>query len=601
MSAENMGPFRADGRRRSPEEIQKKVAKELGVVPLVGFEKLVSCSGGVKENHGFVAGFMEAHGARSWSLPLEEGESIVWETAPVPQDLPSVSEVVFLFSMGMGNGSPLPQPSGEFELSLNGERQLSFRVVKYGENWEGPGNTRLRFEVKRLESCPPGQTLALDDVIREESFAAFGVGALKVPFSLLRVGERARIRVSARSRVTSKRWFKLDNSDDVLSKANIYTGLRVLVNGEERLKVGDYGVYFGDLHTHSGDGSEGFGRCGVGTIDENYRYARDVSNLDLYALTDHDWQTDEKYWRRCMDKVEEYDRPGEFVTLPAFEWTSSMYGHRNVYYREPVDAFFDARRTPRGRDSDYWETEVDDPEDLWSKLDELPTEAITIPHHPKASSHPLTWDFFNPRYDRLAEIYSSWGTHEYENNPYRGSGSDHYSHLYLREALDRGLRFGFLASSDGHDGHPGNAQSPESKHHHIYHHLGSGRVGVLAEELTRSAVFEALYERRCYATTGPPIIIDFRLGGRMMGGELKREDVGSSYRLRYSVTVPAFLERVDLIRDGAVVKSHSFVERKSCFKVEHLEEVDEENSTYYYVRVIQSDGEMAWSSPIFIN
>ena len=51
------------------------------------------------------------------------------------------------------------------------------------------------------------------------------------------------------------------------------------------------------------------------------------------------------------------------------------------------------------------------------------------------------------------------------------------------------------------------------KHHHQFHHLGSGRAVVLAEALTREAVFDALHARRCYATTGAPIVLDFTVNG----------------------------------------------------------------------------------------
>ncbi len=587
-----MEPFALEShRRRNPQETVAFALQEHGVWLGEGFGEIVEAQG-VTANSGRIASFLEFGRGRAWYVTQTAPQAVLtWDSAPVPDPLPA-DQAVFVFAMALGNGSPLPQPTGCFDLLLDGRRELSFRVTKYLDHWRG-ANAHFVFHPRRVEAAPPGQALCLDDVLTSESFAAFGLGFLRVPRALLCPGKPLTITVAPRNLEGSTRFFKLDSAH-CIARSNLYPGLAEVCRDRTRPRIGDRYVFFGDIHTHS---AWPHGGCGEGTIDENYLYARDVANLDLYALTDHDWQiAPSKPWEGQLAKAAEYYAPGEFVTLPAYEWTSSLYGHRNVYYGAAEGPLFPCRA-----DGDYWSPAHETPEQLWARLDEAGVPAITVPHHPTATSHPLTWEYFSPKYDRLVEVYSSWGSSEVALNPLRGYGSDRYEHLYVREALARGYQFGLIASSDGHDGHPGNAQSPETKHHHLYHPFGSGRVAVLAPALTREAIFEALQQRRCYATTGPHVALNVTLNERPMGSVVKAGEAGSTPVLQVSVAAPWLIERVQVVKSGAVVVD--FGATRNALEAEFAWPdggFDPSQPAYYYVRLTLADGEMAWSSPIWV-
>ena len=63
-----------------------------------------------------------------------------------------------------------------------------------------------------------------------------------------------------------------------------------------------------------------------------------------------------------------------------------------------------------------------------------------------------------------------------------------------------------IAASDDHRSHPGQPHW--------------GVAAVRAPELTREAVFDALYGRRTYGTTGARILLDFTVDGAPMGSEI---------------------------------------------------------------------------------
>jgi len=582
------------GARRSNQEIIQFAMSHYDVHLVPGFECVLDQSA-CQRNGDVVASFTETH--EVFRVRQNGCDRLVWETAPVPETLER--DVVFLFDVATGYGSPLPQPSGQFDLFLNGEKTLSFRVTKASQLWQGRNGVSFYYEVKRLKAAQPGHSLTLDSQIKDEGMASFGLGLLRVPKRFLRAGEPVRFEVLPVNRNVSTRWFRAGRIFDVFSLVDLGPGLEIVTQGKNSPRVGDYHVYFGDIHAHSAESTIiGPNRgCGVGSRQENFAYARDIAGLDLFALSEHDWQMAEEDWRDLQQINDRFYAPGRFATLHCFEWTSLMYGHRNVYYLESGQPFF--------RSAVEFNKPIDpgnpSPRHLWDALDRLNVPAITIPHHTSSCSFPLSLhDYYNPKYDRLVEIYSSWGSAEYAGNPHY-DGDDKYADLHVLDFLNAGFRLGLCASSDGHDGCPGNAQSPHHKPRYrvLYHYLGSGRVAVLARELTREAIFEALYHRRCYATTGESTVLDFSLGQHPMGSELFAAQVGRRPCFKVAVSAHTGIDRIDVVKNGRIVAhSHGPSSREDWDWRDS--DFDPAVNSYYYARVTTVDGEMAWASPIWI-
>ncbi|MHB0999607.1 MAG: DUF3604 domain-containing protein [Armatimonadota bacterium] len=332
-------------------------------------------------------------------------------------------------------------------------------------------------------------------------------------------------------------------------------------------------AWWGDLHMHSN-----VSHCSLHLgfhsteLEEKYRFCRDVGDLDFAMVTDHDSMP---YfdWARTMREATFHNRPGDFISFTGYEWTSSMmtdhanYGHRNVLFLDDRGPLLRIR-----------EPESDTPEGLWSKLD--PERSMTIPHHPSCGEHLFDWDHYSPEFDRLAEIFQVRGADEYNDCPLypptygRSAVKDHS----LGEALKRGYRIGFTSGGE---------------------HEGVGVTAVYAEELTRESIFAALKARRTYGTTGARIMLDFRVNGQIMGGEIP---VSEKPSIRIKVTGTCGIESIRLMRDG-----ESIHEWQNLGRDAEIDWVDEsltgdalQSSHYYYIAVAQTDGEMAWASPVFM-
>jgi len=121
----------------------------------------------------------------------------------------------------------------------------------------------------------------------------------------------------------------------------------------------------------------------------------------------------------------------------------------------------------------------------------------------------------------------------------------------------------------------------------------SGLTGVMARELTREALWEALRARRCYATAGERFLVDFRIDGALMGTEIESERPN----LEATVVGTSKLREVVVVRNG-----EEWLKAEPKGTECRLEVTDEPSAgvTSYYLRAIDSTGDAAWSSPIWV-
>lgn len=345
-------------------------------------------------------------------------------------------------------------------------------------------------------------------------------------------------------------------------------------------------VYFGDIHAKTGLTD------GLGTPMHYFEHARDVALTDFGAIADHNCtevsrvegpflkqMTDEDY-AAIQAACEAFNEPGRFVTIQGFEQNdiAGYPGHRNVYFRGACPGLF------RGK-----------------TLDELYAfvrghEALIIPHHTIIWGTRVHID--DPELEPLLEMYSTHCSSEVKGSPinnYATTANKAETGQSARDILDMGHRVGFIAASDNHNGAPGLSARPSRFTNLVYR---GGLAAVFAPELTREAIFDALKARRCYATSGARVYLDFRLGGSMMGSEIEAERGAA---LPYEITVAGTdrISRIELIANGVeeIIWTHNGTD---YVKVHGSHSFDRE-SNWVYVRVTQADRHMAWSSPVWVD
>jgi hypothetical protein len=331
---------------------------------------------------------------------------------------------------------------------------------------------------------------------------------------------------------------------------------------------------FGDIHQHSARSD------GCGTEDEPYLRARWVYGDDFGALSDHESFLGKRIspgeWGALTAAADRHDAPGTFATLLAYEWTGRMHpgpGHKVVYVPHASHDIVSRDAEPTG-------------EGLVRRL--RGSGAIAVPHH-------VGWTgadeaAHDPSVQPIWEICSCHGCYLSEGHPLgqRGELRDEM----IERVLARGRRFGFIACSDGHGllFHHGVARKRDP--------FRTGLTAVQATECTREAVLEALVARRCYATSGVPIFLDVDAEGAPMGSEVHLPVRGA---LRVRVSAAAATEIAELALIGAAPDQPAAVHARTQPRADRGTLEAEVGVGWWYARVTTESGEMAWSSPVFVD
>ena len=166
--------------------------------------------------------------------------------------------------------------------------------------------------------------------------------------------------------------------------------------------------------------------------------------------------------------------------------------------------------------------------------------------------------------------------------------------ILAREVLDEGYQVGFIAASDNHNGAPGLSSRPSRFTNIPYR---GGLAAVLAPSLTREDIFDGLYNRRCYATTGTRLYMDWRMDGHLMGSEITLKH-GRSIHYELTISATTALASVEFIFSDRTEQIFHY-SGEDFVRLEG--ELSFTDDGWVYVRITQTDRHMAWSSPVWIS
>ncbi len=333
----------------------------------------------------------------------------------------------------------------------------------------------------------------------------------------------------------------------------------------------------GDLHRHTDISSDGIGD---GSLLDLYRYALDAAALDFIAVTDHGAGMDQEYsWWRTQKSNDLFLVPGAFTPLYGYE-RSLLYpnGHRNIVFdHRGVRTLPSSLEERQGKEGA-------------AKLYRYLTENDGIAFaHTTATDQGTDWRDNDPAVEPLVEIYQGFrNSYEHEGAPKSATADRPYLFKsgyrplgFYWNALAKGYKLGIQASSD-----------------HLSTHLSYACVYTTG--LSRRELIDALRARRTYGATDN-ILLDYRLvePGRaehLMGASVA---VTGGARLRIHTVGTAPIRRVDIIKNGRYI--YTAEPGQSEANITFSDPQATPGESYYYVRVLQHDGQLAWSSPIWVS
>lgn len=366
------------------------------------------------------------------------------------------------------------------------------------------------------------------------------------------------------------------------------------INGET------YQLVWGDVHRHTD-----FSNCRTtddGCIVEHFRYAIEAGGLDFLGTSDHT-EVGKRYtayeWWQSQKLADLFHNPGSFVSLYAYEREQKFpYGHRNILFLERDGPIIYNKR------QNYAEHTVGalplpkpdgdiigdiPPWQLWDLLREHGRRAITI-EHTSAGSMGTDWHKYeklDSEFENILEVFQgSRESSEGEGAPqppivvggpkdskFKGKAANGTWQV----ALGLNHRLGAFASSD-----------------HRSTNLSYG--GVYVKKLDRENLFDSMDARRTIAATDK-IYMEFSCNGHLMG-EIFETTEAPSLEIKVHGTAP--VSRVTLIRNEKDYETFEPQDISNDFTKTFFDEKPEPGEYRYYFRVEQVDGNMGWTSPVWV-
>jgi hypothetical protein len=335
----------------------------------------------------------------------------------------------------------------------------------------------------------------------------------------------------------------------------------------------NYKIYRGDMHRHTDISADG---AGDGSIWDAYRYMMDAAGMDYFLLTDHQSGSQEYTWWRTQKSCDMFHVPGAFTALYGTERSLGYpNGHRNLVF---------AKRGVHLLPITPAEQKASTGPVLYPYLKKNDGIAMS---HTSHTTMGTDWRDNDPALEPIVEIYQGARTSaEHEGAPLAPTEkrtelwAGNYRPLgFVWNAWAKGYKLGVQASSD-----------------HVSTHLSYACV--IAENSSREALLDAMRKRHTYAATSN-ILLDYRLtaGGEqyIQGDELVAKTLPE---LSAKIVGTALLKKVVIVRDNEYIYSKE--PTGESFDLRFRENALTQGQHYYYVRVEQKDGNVAWSSPIWV-
>jgi hypothetical protein len=333
----------------------------------------------------------------------------------------------------------------------------------------------------------------------------------------------------------------------------------IISTSAQNAQIGGFNVYYGSLHNHCEISD------GKGTAAEAYASAK--AKYDFFGLSDHGEMMSWSEWNTIKDQANASNEEGVFVTFWGFEWSSPNNGHALVVGSVNYCSAISLKVNSFIKLIDWVNA----------------NECIAF------FNHPGDYDYFGTEFDHFDITPSEkfvgmelWnGSRKFDKYYYNDGYHVNDGNLsYFDEALHKGWKIGAAGEEDNHNADWGSQES---------------RMAVLASDLTRNDIMEAMKSRRFYSTLDKNIEISFKIQGREMGSTLHSGSCEGEINL-YDADNELFT-RVELLRNGIIYNTFELSETNPQIPFT----VVAGNGDYYYIRVYQQDGDQAISSPVFFD
>ena len=360
-----------------------------------------------------------------------------------------------------------------------------------------------------------------------------------------------------------------------------------------------YRLYFGQLHSHTGEYSDGSGTLAAGL--EYIKNLPESANVQFVAFTDHSNYfdgsnaggsanpegalydmslanaTSQSKWSTYKSTMEAFNESnsGTLVAIPGFEMTwSGGPGHINTFATPGIvsrnNETLDKKTDNAGLQAYY---------KLLSQTEGV--DSVSQFNHPGTTFGTFIdfsyWDAIVDTRIYLVEVGNGEGQ--------IGAGGYYPSYEYYTMALDKGWHVAPTNNQDNHKGKWGNAND--------------ARDVILTDDFSEEGLLAAIRQYRVYATEDKNLEINYTVNGLVLGSII--EEKPEKLDIEVSVNDP---DASDFINKVEVVVNSG----KTAYTWDDSNELATGNLTctldptysYYFIRVTEGDGDIAVTAPVWV-
>ncbi len=357
----------------------------------------------------------------------------------------------------------------------------------------------------------------------------------------------------------------------------------------------EYQLYFGQLHSHTGQYSDG-----SGTLEDALSYVENLpesANVDFVAFTDHSNYFDtkneanpegalydmnlataesQKLWSKYKGDIAAFnEKQNQVVAMGGFEMTwSGGPGHINTFATPGIVSRNNKTLNNKTNDAGMkaYYSLLSQPEGI---------NSINQFNHPGTTFGNFTdfsyWDAVIDSRMHLVEVGNGEGQ--------IGAGGYYPSYEQYTLALDKGWHVAPTNNQDNHKGKWGNAND--------------ARDVILTDNFTEEGLYEAIRNYRVYATEDKNLEIGYTVNGQMLGTII--DEVPEKLNLNVTMFDPDSsdsISKVEVIVNSGKV-AHTWDNPEELTAGELTVTLDPTYS-YYYIRVTQADGDLAVTAPVWV-
>lgn len=351
--------------------------------------------------------------------------------------------------------------------------------------------------------------------------------------------------------------------------------------------VSGYNTYFGNLHAHSdySDGDLDNVCNGAGSAYCCYNIGNSALNFDFMGIADHNHNegpvmTPAKYAAGLTEANNYNSTHLDFVALYGMEWgTISTGGHIGVYGIDSLIGWNAGNYDIYCAKGDY--------NTVFNRVAATPNSFVSLCHPNNTDYGNILGTAYNPVYDNaIISVAVRNGPYNSTSTTYTDAPGGNFV-PFFNSMLAKGYHVGPVVDMDNHNSATMGKAS-------------QGRTAVLSTALSKSAVIDALLNMRFYATEDYNLNLTYTVNGIYPMGSIVTQTVdpllditasdpdGESittinlwYGIPGSGTAPTILTSVS----GSANLNYTHVFATGTY--------------YYYGEIIEADGDISWTSPVW--